>query len=68
MTEHTATTTGRGGRAAVVRTWQPEPPTAPPPAQVADPAVRAVLRTVSRALKMISAEIDRRVTSGQAED
>ena len=67
MTDHTATTTGRGNRSPV-RTWQTEPTAPPPPAQVADPAVRAVLRTVSRALKMISAEIDRRVTSGQAED
>ena len=67
MTDRVATPTGRGNRSPV-RTWQPEPPAAPPPAQVADPAVRAILRTVSRALKMISHEIDIRVGRGQGEE
>ncbi len=55
-------------RPSPVRAWHPAPPASAPPAQVQDPAVRAILRTVSRALLMISAEIDRRVGKGQGED
>lgn len=39
------------------RTWHPP---AAPVARVQDPATAAILRTISRALKMIIAEIDRR--------
>ncbi len=55
-------------RAPAVRTWHREPAAPPPPSQVQDPAVRAILRTVSRALRMICTEIDRRVGKGQGED
>jgi len=37
------------------RTWQPP---APPPPQVQDPAVRAILRIVSRSMKAIYTVID----------
>lgn len=41
------------------RTWQAAPPAAPPIPQVRDPAMRAILRDVGRALRMIVASIDR---------
>jgi len=47
---------GKGGRVRA-RTWHPP---AAPVARVQDPATAAILRTISRALKMIIAEIDRR--------
>lgn len=39
------------------RTWHPP---SPPVARVQDPATVAIFRVISRALKMISAEIDKR--------
>ena len=39
------------------RTWRPS---AAPVARVQDPATVAIFRVISRALKMISAEIDKR--------
>jgi hypothetical protein len=45
------------GRRAETRTWHPP---AAPVARVQDPAAAALFRVVSRALKMIVAEIEKR--------
>lgn len=42
------------------RVWRADAPAAPAIEQVQDPAVRAILRTLGRALRMICAGIDRR--------
>jgi hypothetical protein len=47
------------------RTWQPP---AHPVEQVGDPAVRAILRIVSRSLKAITAVIDQRCGKEEADD
>lgn len=52
------------GNRFATRTWHAAPTAAAPPVeQVQDPAVRAILRIVSRSLKAICAEIDRRCGS-----
>lgn len=53
------------GRLSPTRTYRAgEDRPAPPVAQVQDPAVRAILRTLSRALRMVCAEIDKRCGAG----
>lgn len=46
-------------------TWHPP---ASPPAQVQDPAVRAILRIVSRSLKAITTVIDQRCGKDEADE
>ena len=50
------------------RTWHPTPTAADPLAQVTDPALRQILRIVSRSLKAICAAIDRRCGKDAADD
>jgi hypothetical protein len=47
------------------RTWQPP---AAPIAQVQDPAVRAILRIISRSLKAICVAIDQHCGKAEADD
>jgi len=50
------------------RTWHPTPTAAESLALVQDPAVREILRIVSRSLKAICAAIDRRCGKDAADD
>jgi len=53
---------------SLTRTWHPESVPPAPVAQVQDPAVREILRIVSRSLKAICAAIDRHTGPEAADD